>query len=401
MTKKILILDTGKEWGGGTNSLLELLKRVDKNTYNFSAIFYYNYKMGVNSDIKSELDKLGVEFILLDRKKVSFRKKILKEAGRACLTLTPGLKKSFVDSVDYRNRILPDSERIAGVLKDREVDLLYMNNQPSSNVEGIIAAASLGIPSIQHGRIDVSLTAFEAEQVNSCAERVICVSEGVKKSFIRAGVDARKCIVIHNGIDSESRAMRDPIDIKREFGLSENGVMIGTVGSLVKRKRIHLLLEAVAFLKNSMVDDISCVIVGDGPERDSLEAHAQRLGVRENCFFTGFSDDPLSYINTMDVFVLSSAKEGLPRVIMEAMLLAKPVIAFDITGPSELVDSNKTGILLREGGSAAIAEAVKKLITDDKTRTSMGDGGRRRVLEEFSMEQYISGVVSVFEEVLA
>ena len=71
MKKKILILDTGKEWGGGTNSLLELLKRIDKNKYHFTVLFYNNYKKAGESDVKTEIEKLGMEFLVLGNKEHS------------------------------------------------------------------------------------------------------------------------------------------------------------------------------------------------------------------------------------------------------------------------------------------------------------------------------------------
>jgi hypothetical protein len=80
--KHIVVLDTGKEWGGGTNSLLELLKRIDKTKYRFSVLFYYNYKKGDDSDIKREIEKLGINFVLLSQKKQPIIAKLLKEMGR-------------------------------------------------------------------------------------------------------------------------------------------------------------------------------------------------------------------------------------------------------------------------------------------------------------------------------
>ena len=82
MKKNILILDTGKEWGGGTNSLLELLKRVNKKTYSFIVLFYVNYKKGDDSCIKTEIEKLGIEFLLLKQENPPFPTKILKEIVR-------------------------------------------------------------------------------------------------------------------------------------------------------------------------------------------------------------------------------------------------------------------------------------------------------------------------------
>ena len=96
MLKNIFILDTGKEWGGGTNSLIELLKRMDRTRYGFSAIFYNNYKMGDDSDIKTELEKLDVEFILLKQSNKGFLVKVLKEAWRLLLFFSSGLKKRYI-----------------------------------------------------------------------------------------------------------------------------------------------------------------------------------------------------------------------------------------------------------------------------------------------------------------
>ena len=72
MQKRVLIFDSGKEWGGGTNSLIELLKRIDKDAFKFYALFYRNYRKGDESDIKSELENLGINFISLDQKKLTF-----------------------------------------------------------------------------------------------------------------------------------------------------------------------------------------------------------------------------------------------------------------------------------------------------------------------------------------
>lgn len=83
--QRILVLDTGKEWGGGTNSLLELLKRIDRGKYHFTALFYNNYKKGNESDIKTEIEKLGIDFILSERKKQPILAKVLKESGRLFL----------------------------------------------------------------------------------------------------------------------------------------------------------------------------------------------------------------------------------------------------------------------------------------------------------------------------
>ena len=248
MQKKILILDTGKEWGGGTNSLLELLKRIDKNKYHFTVLFYNNYKKGCESDIKTDIEKLGIEFLTLEQKKQSVLVKTAKELSRLIFFFSRRLKRYFVFLIDYHFRIKQNAEKILELLKDLKIDLLYMNNQPSSNLEGIIASKITGIAALQHSRIETTLNSFEVKAANLWLKKMICVSEGVKNNFIRQGVDKSKCVVVYNGIDSKTVPRLSPKDIRKTWGISDNEIVIGTVGSLIKRKQIKGLVEAMAVI---------------------------------------------------------------------------------------------------------------------------------------------------------
>ncbi len=397
--KRILILDTGKEWGGGTNSLIELLKRVDRKRFAFSVLFYDNYKKGADSDVKTEIEGLGVSFKLLERPRTGIGLKAAREAGRAALSLSATLKKKYLFNLDYKHRIVPASEAIAAELKGFEG--LYMNNQPSSNLEGILAASLVGVPCVQHARIETRLNAIEAKAVNDHVAKVICVSNGVRDGLIASGVEPDRCVVVHNGIDLIAGPVKERDDVRRRLGISPDALVIGTVGSLVKRKRVDMLIEAVSTIQGSLA---SLLIVGDGPELQGLKAMATKAGLGSRCVFTGFSSDPLSYINAMDVFVLASEKEGLPRVILEAMLMAKPTVAFDVAGASELIDNGKTGIVLsgdgREDGAASLAKALERMIKDLPLLKTMGEAGRARVSALFGMDRYVWGVEAVLDEVL-
>ncbi|WP_051132397.1 hypothetical protein [Thermodesulfobacterium thermophilum] len=140
MSHKILILDTGKEWGGGTISLIELLKRIDKKKYNFTALFYHNYNKGVESNVQKELETLGVKFIVLPQQPKSLKTKLIKEFLRVLLFFNQKLRKYAIFWVDYFFRIKPNAKIIAKLVKDLKIDLIYMNNQPATNLEGILAA---------------------------------------------------------------------------------------------------------------------------------------------------------------------------------------------------------------------------------------------------------------------
>lgn len=396
--KNILILDTGKEWGGGTNSLLELLRRIDKKKYNFTALFYYNYPMSEMSDIKTEIEKLGINFILFKRTGQPIYIKILKEIGRAVLFFNRRLRKLYIFWIDYLFRIKKDAEGLTKLLNDLSIDVLYMNNQPSSNLEGIIAAKNTGIKSLLHSRIETELNYFEINIVNRWLTKMICNSEGVKNNFVKQGIEPSKCVVIYNGIALGTKPHMPSHEIRKRWRLSNDDILIGTVGSLIKRKRIKDLIKAFFIVANRTEHPIKCMIVGEGPEKENLISLVKKTNLTNKFIFTGFQDG-ISYINAMDIFVLTSEKEGFSKVILEAMLMGKPVVSSDIIGPSELVVDKETGFLVTMGKINMIANAILKLVNSDEMRRYIGGRARKRAIENFSIERYVNQVSDVLAEV--
>ncbi len=401
--KNILILDTGKEWGGGTNSLLELLRRIDRTNYKFTVLFYHNYSKPGESDIKTEIEKLGIDFSVLDRDSQSAVVKLLKETARVLLFFSRKLRKLFIFRLDYLFRIKRDAEQIARLLEDLNIDLIYMNNQPSSNLEGIIAAKNTGIRSLLHSRIETDLNSFEINTVNQFLTKMICVSKGVKNSFVKQGINSSKCVAIYNGIDTAIIPSVSPDNIKQELGINKNELLIGTAGSLVKRKRFNDLIKAVALLRTQTTETplnkIKCLIIGEGPERESLQKDIDKNKLTDRIILTGFKSDAISYINAMDIFVLPSEREGFPRVILEAMLTGKPVIASRIAGPTELVIDKKTGLFFETSNIIDLAHCISRLLSSLQLRKDMGGAGKKEVIENFSIEKYIKQVSSVLAEV--
>ncbi|MBI5050079.1 MAG: glycosyltransferase [Nitrospirae bacterium] len=427
--KNILILDTGKEWGGGTNSLLELLRRINTKDCKFTALFYHNYSKPPETDIKAEIERLGIDFLLFEHARQPIYTKVLKEVGRTILFFNRKVRKLFIFWIDYLFRIKKDAVGITKLLKDLKIDLLYMNNQPSSNLEGIIAAKTAGIKSLLHSRIETDLNSFEVSAVNKWLTKMICVSEGVRGSFVRQGIESSKCITVYNGIDAGTTPAIPPHEIRRELGIKEEEFVIGSVGSLVRRKRFDDLIKAISYLSSQFTEHraqksdtvmpnlfrhlsfetlkqvqglnsnkIKCIIVGEGPERESLQKEINRNKLNDRVLLAGFKSDAISYINAMDIFVLPSEREGFPRVILEAMLMGKPVIAANIAGPSELVIDNKTGFLFNAGDVKGLSACISELLLSQSLRIAMGEAGRKRAIENFSIKKYVSRVSSIIGE---
>lgn len=391
---RILLLDTGREWGGGTNSMFELLKRIDRERFDITALFYHNYAKGADSDLRTELAAIGIPLLILPPRRQPLWAKLGKELVRGLLAWNHPLRRRAVFELDRIWRIGPQATRLAEILRDGGYDLLYSNNQPSSNLEAYLAAEISDVPLVQHCRIEAHLNAFELAAVKRSGATILCVSQGVADSLIAQGVDPRQCKVVCNGIDT-SQPLPDAAEARDALSLGTTELVIGTVGSLIARKGIDHLLRACARLAPRLARPLRVLIVGDGPQRDALQRLAQELGMAEQVRFTGFQNQPLRFIAAMDIFVLASAKEGLPRVILEAMLSRKPVIASSVVGSRELVRDGDTGLLFPHGDVDALVNRLEVLARDDALRQRMGNRGREVVCAEYDIRRYVVGVENV------
>lgn len=394
--KRILLLDTGNEWGGGTNSMFELLKRIDRSRFDVTCLFYRDYPKGRDSCLSAELAAIGIPLVLMPQRRQPLWAKLAKELARGVLAWHPDLRTAAVRSIEQGWRVRPNAQRLMQYLQDGGFDLLYMNNQPRSNLEGYLAADRTGVPVVQHCRIEPVMDPQDVALVNRVARKVIGVSNGVVEALVRAGVQPEKCMAVLNGIDP-TQPLPDGAPTREDLGLADRDVVFGAVGQLTERKGLRYLLQATARLVEQGLP-VRLLLVGDGPQRAELEALTTRLGLQSHVVFTGFQTQPLPYTAAMDVCVLASQSEGLPRVLLEAMLLGKPVIATRVVGSRELVDEGITGRLVPFADPVGLAEAMAVLCRDPALRQRMGQAGRARVLEHYTIDRYVRGVEAILEK---
>lgn len=386
----MLLLDTGKEWGGGTNSMIELLKRLDRARFAVTACFYHDYPRG-SSTLAVELAAIGVPLMVMPVRSQPLWAKMAKELARGLLGWHRRWRAAAVFRIELCWRIRPRARALAEVLRQGGYTLLYMNNQPASNLEGYLAAMSTGVAVVQHCRVEPVVNAFERDQVNRTAAAVLCVSEGVRDALIRQGVRRELCRVIHNGIDV-SQTMPDAQGLP---GVAPGKLVVGVVASLMKRKAIDHLLRAVARQPAAEVPHV--LVVGDGPEAAALRGLAEALGLSAGITFAGFQAQPLPWLMAMDILVLSSPSEGFPRVVLEAMLIGKPVVAARNAGTMALVEHAVTGYLYDFGDIEALSRHLAELLSRADLRRAFGEAGRRRVIANFSIERYVAGVTAALE----
>ncbi len=229
------------------------------------------------------------------------------------------------------------------------------------------------------------------------ADRVVAVSASVQEfCTVHIHLPASKLVLIRNGIAIPDKTLPTQRESRQMFNLPEEVDLIGTIGRLDPIKGYSYLLEAL-----KQIDPDAClVIVGDGPEREHLQAHACRLGIKERVFWMGSVQDIWSILPAFDLFVLPSLREGLPVTLLEAMAAGLPVVATQVGGVPEVILDGITGILLPAGNPQALAEAIQRLLTKPGLCMEMGRSGRERVRDDFSVEQMVQKTQALYEDLL-
>lgn len=226
------------------------------------------------------------------------------------------------------------------------------------------------------------------------ADRVVCVCEA-EAQLARSVGPASRVRVVHNGIDPAGDGAVDP----RIAELSERGPVLGALTLLRPGKGLQTLIAA---LPSVLADhpNAQVAIVGDGPDLDELTAQAHTAGVSHAVHFLGPSDDPLSALRGMDVFVHPSWAESFPYVILEAMSLARPIVASRVGGIGEAIHDGESGLLTPPRDEQRLSQALRQMLESPSRAEQLGEAARRRVLARFTTTAMIDRLVDVYEQTL-
>lgn len=218
----------------------------------------------------------------------------------------------------------------------------------------------------------------------------ICVSERERAAGLEAGTcRADRTVVIHNAVDvaAAPRSSHDRATPR-----------LIAVGRLKAPKDFLTLIRALAALP---AGSFEAVIVGDGPDRDAVEAEIRRLGLDGSVRLTGERGDVPALLAGSDVFVLSSRSEGLPVSVLEAMAAELPIVASNVGGLAELVVDGESGILVPPGDPESLAGGLRRLIEDPELRRGLGAAARARAEASFDLASFQRAHVELYDRQLA
>jgi glycosyltransferase involved in cell wall biosynthesis len=228
-------------------------------------------------------------------------------------------------------------------------------------------------------------------------ERIIVNSSGVRDFYVGHGLPADRFVIIPNGIAPCSAPEdSDRQSVLRELELPPESRLIGAVNRLWPQKRIKDLIWAADLLK-CVRDDAHLLIIGDGPQRWRLERYRDQIEIADRVHSLGRRDDVPRLLPHFDCLWLASSYEGQSNAIMEAMAAGVPVVASDIPGNRDLVVHEQTGYLVPVGDRAAFSRWTQVLLQDHALARRFGESGRRRMRDEFSVDQMVGRHVQLYE----
>jgi len=228
-------------------------------------------------------------------------------------------------------------------------------------------------------------------------DQVICVSRDLQDKCIELGVAPERCWYVPNGIDTEMFSRRRvQANLRTELGTPTETLVVGAVGRLSAEKGFRSLLGVVRSLADRG-QDCELWIVGEGPDRSVLETRIVEMGLGDRVRLLGHRSDMVDVYGAMDLFVLSSLREGFPNVLLEAMAMELPVVATSVAGVPDLIRDGSTGILVQAGNIAGLREGLEKMLADGGLRQRLGKGARAEVERDFSFTVRMDKVMEIYD----
>lgn len=295
--------------------------------------------------------------------------------------------------------------RLVALIEESGAELVHAHGYSAADF-GRLAAARKAVPAVihEHAILPLQPHQFIADALlRPLTERAVAVSGAVADFLVHGRrVPRKRVVVIHNGIDLEKfrkASEVNELEARRKLQLPEKGLLIGCAARFRKEKGQLVLLDAFQHLLQDF-NDMRLVLAGDGPDYALLEARTRELCISDNVVFAGFIDDMPLLLRALSMLVIPSFSEGFSFAAVEAMAVGCPVVASGVGGLLEVVSNEQTGLHVPPGDTVALAEALRRVLSDSALREKIVIQARRDV-DRFSMKAYVDNIVAMYDSVLS
>ena len=330
-------------------------------------------------------------------------------------------KINFIQIQPFKSRyhFLYDSILLLKLIilfKKGHYDIVH-THMTKPGILGRIAARIAGVPIIIHGlhgnALEVSdskfinvVKIFLEKKISKFTDAYISVSEIVSQKYLEYGIGKKtKYFTVRSGMElNKFTNARKEMDVRQkwhEFGINGEDFVIGNVGRLVLSKGHNFLFQAIKIIiEIRKKQPVKLLIIGDGKDKEKLRKYAKELNLEKNVIFTGYREDVEKLMAIMDIFVLSSLREGLPRVLVQAAAVGLPSIAFNIDGIPEIIKDNYNGFLVNPRDIEQLTNRIIKYMDNKELILLHGQKGREFVQGKWSIEEMVKETEQIYNDLV-
>lgn len=316
-----------------------------------------------------------------------------------------GISVCALDDMDDEAAIEAVAAHLASVKADVVHNHMYRAEVVGTQAAWRLAATGRRRPYIV-GTVHSSRVRSDADRellrrLTPKMDHLIAVSRAIVRKIEEEGRDGAPVSLIYNGVDLTRYSEPDICGtLHSEFPIAPESPIVGVVARLEPEKGHPTLIEAWPAVL-AAVPNAHLLIVGEGSQREALEAQVHRLGIDGSVTFTGRRDDVPAVTAALDVAVLPSYREAQGLSILEAMALSRPVVASAVGGIPEMIDSGRTGILVPPRDPAALAAAIVRFLTDHPYADTLAKAAQNLVHDRFCVELMVRAIETIYDESVA
>ena len=306
--------------------------------------------------------------------------------------------------------------KLIKLLKKKHYDIVHTHTT-KAGILGRIAAYISGVPVIVHGLHGSTFQAFDSGLLNwllflferltgRFTDAYISVSRVLSEKYIERGIGKKENYhTVYSGMELDKfYGVKEKIDCgkkQRELGIDSEDFVIGNVARLEKRKGHKFLIDAFEkVIEERKGCPLKLLIIGEGDERGNLENYVRKLNLGEKVIFTGYREDVEELMALMDIFVLTSLREGLPRVLVQATAAGIPLVAFNVDGVPEIIKDNYNGFLIRTKDVEQLANRIVRYIDNKKLVLLHGQKGREFIKDKWSIKDMVRRTDQIYSDLV-
>ncbi|MBN1104911.1 MAG: glycosyltransferase [Deltaproteobacteria bacterium] len=317
--------------------------------------------------------------------------------------------------IDFSKRVSPSTIfRLARIIRENDIQIVH-GQGARADFCGRIAKGVSG-KAFYVSTVQMPVEGFEVSPLRRLiyrffdrlserfVDRFVVVSDALMDQMTsNHRIPAGKVTKIYNGIEVEHFSPKgdemDRLKIREALHIDEEAMLIGAVGRLVWQKGFEFLIRSVPEIL-MVSPNAKILLIGDGPLGPKLKSMCESMKLQGKVLFAGFRRDIRSLLSTMDIVVIPSIKEGFPMITLEAMAMARPIVATRIDGIVEQIDDGLNGILVPPEEVDALSSAIIRLLKDNYLARKMGEAAREKVVSRFSIDEMVSKTEGVYMDLL-